>query len=90
MKNLGQLEVKNVFIRGTERIQGVSKTKGTEYDFTVLRFDDETGAGYEIRLEDDVDANRFTVRREGDLIVNVYCAKTAYLKAVDFKEYKSK
>lgn len=92
MKILGQVKVANVFIRGTERKQGVNKA-GTAYDFTVVRFDDETGEGFDLRLESDVSVDRFPRRTEGDLIANVYHgtfkgASTTYLKVVDFEPYK--
>ena len=92
MKNLGQMEIENVFIRGTERKQGVTKV-GKDYDFTLVRFDDETGEGFELRLDDEIDANVFTRRSEGVLIVNVYHGKfkgqdLTYLKAAGFKKYE--
>lgn len=91
MKVLGQMKIENVFIRGTERKQGVTKA-GKDYDFTLVRFDDEAGEGFELRLDDGIDANAFTRRSEGVLIVNVYHGRfkgqdLTYLKATDFKKY---
>jgi len=94
MKTLGQIKMENVFIRGTKRIQGTNKN-GNEFDFVELKFDDETGEEYKLRLGEDVEADLFPIRTEGTLVLNVCCTHfkdsvTTYLQAVDFKQYKSK
>ena len=93
MKIFGTVTKEDCFIRGTEWKEGTTKD-GHAYAFGVVRFDDEAGEGFELRLEAEAKIEDFPRRKEGKITINVYHGKgyggkeTTYLRAKNFEAYK--
>lgn len=88
------IEINDAFVRGTEKISGTRKSDGKEYNFLVVRFDDERGEAHELRAEDATTEADFPRRTEGIMIANVYSGigrdgkENTYMYAEKFQRYE--
>lgn len=93
MKKIGRIEINDAFIRGTERISGTRKSDGKEYNFLIVRFDDECGEAHELRAEDTAEESNFPKRTDGIMIANVYSGigrdgkENTYMYVEKFQRY---